>query len=283
MEISCGYASVSENGTKNGAKGDQTGKEVKVSGYYNFGQNKVIRFKDTKMGIIAAEAMEAVCNNDNIGYGQLDRTTLYSEARRIGWDVNRIGEICLCNTDCSEAAAVAINFAFGREVIPESAYTGSIVEMCENTGLFDALTNFNQSMLQAGDMPIKEGKHIIMVLNGTSNVSNIVISDGGDEWVGRLQSLIGAKVDRKAGKETWGKCPYLEIGTYHNEVVRLVQERMGNFYHIGVTGGYDSNYGNGTNAAVLEFKRQKGLDMSDGNVNADVWRAILKDTIGNVL
>ena len=45
MSVLCGWASTSEKGTKNGVKGDQTGKEVKTGAYYNFGQNQVIRFK----------------------------------------------------------------------------------------------------------------------------------------------------------------------------------------------------------------------------------------------
>ena len=55
MGVLCGYASVSENGTVNGAVGDQTGKEVKTSAYYNFGQNKLIRFKDSAKGALAAK------------------------------------------------------------------------------------------------------------------------------------------------------------------------------------------------------------------------------------
>lgn len=105
----------------------------------------------------------------------------------------------------------------------------------------------------------------------------------GDEWVRRLQAAIGAGVDGIAGKQTLGKCPNIKIGTWNNPVTGLLQERLGNFYHIGVEGGVDSDYGDGTNAAVLELKKQKGLDMSDGDMNPDVWRAILKDTSGNVL
>ena len=45
------WASIGENGRGTGGKkGDQTGKEVKVGNYYDFGQNKVIRFKNPLRG-----------------------------------------------------------------------------------------------------------------------------------------------------------------------------------------------------------------------------------------
>jgi hypothetical protein len=283
----CGYAASSENGTKNGAKGDQTGKEVKTAPYYNFGQNKLIRFKDASKGALAAQAMQALCANDNVGYGQSDRITLYSECQRIGWDINRIGEIRLCNCDCSEIAACVINFAFGREVIPASAYTGNIVALCIQTGLFDIIPNVSESTLHIGDMPIKEGSHMIMALqNADSSTPSITVSNivnhASDEWVARLQALIGAKVDGRAGTETLGKCPNLTINLNVNEVVRLLQERLGNFYHIGV-GNYDGKYGDMTNAGVLELRNQKGLPKTSGDMDQSVWSVILKDTTGEML
>ena len=73
----CGWASQSEKRTANGKKGDQTGREVRTGNYYNFGQSEIIRFKNSRRGKKAAKAMKAFCNNDNIGYGQTDRTSLY--------------------------------------------------------------------------------------------------------------------------------------------------------------------------------------------------------------
>jgi len=170
MSVLCGWASASEKGTVNGVKGDQTGREVKTGNYYNFGQNQVIRFKDSNMAQKASKAMSDICANNNIGYGQGDRTTIYLEARRLGWDINRIGEIKLCNTDCSETCAVAINFAYGKELISSSVYTGNIAQACKNTGLFDIITSFNETTLQVGDMPVKAGHHIIMALQNGSAV-----------------------------------------------------------------------------------------------------------------
>ena len=280
MSVLCGWASTSEKGTKNGAKGDQTGREVKTGAYYSFGQNQVIRFNDSAKATIAAKAMKAICDNNNIGYGQNDRKSLYDEAKSIGWNVNRIGEINLSNVDCSEACAVAINFAYGKALIDAGVYTGNIANACKNTGYFSIGTSFSENTLHIGDMPLKAGKHIIMALANGSGANPCTVtkssisSTTGDEWVRRLQKAIGAGVDGKAGKETLSKCPTLRKGMYKNAVVGLLQERLGNAYKIGVTGGYDCNFGTGTYNAVVEFQRQKGLT-KDGCVGQNTWKKIL--------
>ena len=107
----------------------------------------------------------------------------------------------------------------------------------------------------------------------TSTVSAASVNIG-DEWVRRLQKAIGAGVDGRAGKETLSKCPTLRKGMYKNTVVGLLQERLGNVYKIGVTGGYDCNFGTGTYNAVVEFQRQKGLT-KDGCVGQNTWKKIL--------
>ena len=99
------------------------------------------------------------------------------------------------------------------------------------------------------------------------------VKQSGDEWVRRLQTVIGAKVDGIAGKETLSKCPTVEKGA-KGTVVKLMQERLGNVYKIGVTGGYDGDFGTGTYNAVVEFQRQHGLT-KDGVVGQKTWKKIL--------
>ena len=96
----------------------------------------------------------------------------------------------------------------------------------------------------------------------------------GDEWVRRLQSAIGANVDGIAGSETLSKCPTLRKGS-KGTTVALLQERLGNTFRIGVSGGYDGIFGKGTYNAVVEFQRQKGLTM-DGIVGRNTWKKLLK-------
>ena len=77
----CAWASIDENGnSKGGQAGNQTGKELRVGNWYQFGQSVVYRFKDRKQAEQLAELMKDACNNMNIGYNQAKR----SEERRVG-------------------------------------------------------------------------------------------------------------------------------------------------------------------------------------------------------
>lgn len=102
--------------------------------------------------------------------------------------------------------------------------------------------------------------------------SNISASDH-KAWLKRLQKAIGAKVDGEPGPETLSKCPVLQNGS-SGTVVKLVQEYLGNYCRIGVTGGYDGKFGQGTGAAVMEFQKQNDLAI-DAIIGQDTWKAIL--------
>lgn len=68
------WASIGSNGKVSGdLAGDQTGKEVKISEYYDFGQKWVIRFWSKKRGQKAASAAKMLARNNNIGYNQRNR------------------------------------------------------------------------------------------------------------------------------------------------------------------------------------------------------------------
>ena len=47
-----------------------------------------------------------------------------------------------------------------------------------------------------------------------------------------------------------------------------------NYCRIGVTGGYDGKFGQGTGAAVMEFQKQNDLEI-DAIIGQDTWKAIL--------
>ena len=65
------WASIGSNGkVVDDLAGDQTGKEVKIGDYYNFGQKWVIRFRSKKRGQKAAAATKMLTRNNNIGYNQ---------------------------------------------------------------------------------------------------------------------------------------------------------------------------------------------------------------------
>lgn len=160
----CGWASQSEKKSVNGRKGDQTGKEVRLGYYYNFRQSEIIRFKSKARGKKAARAMIAMCKNDNIGYGQSDRTTLYTQCRAIGWNLKKISQIRKCNCDCSEICACAINFAYGKEIVPSYATTRSLKGLTVASHPKKFKTVSVNGKTQLGDMPLTNGKHVIMIV-----------------------------------------------------------------------------------------------------------------------
>lgn len=160
------WASIGENGKATGGKkGDQTKKEVKVAPYYNFGQTWVIRFRNTKRGKKAGKAAKLLAQNDNIGYNQNDRVSLYNECIRIGWDISKISKIRKCNCDCSELAVCAANFAYGKAKLLSSHTTHSLTSICNTYK-----ANFKRvdkalktKKFKKGDMVGKSGHVIINV------------------------------------------------------------------------------------------------------------------------
>ena len=73
------WASIGENGKAvGGKKGDQTGREVKVGPYYNFGQNKCIRLRNKIRQRKLAKVARFLANSNVVGYNQYNRTSLHS-------------------------------------------------------------------------------------------------------------------------------------------------------------------------------------------------------------
>lgn len=104
MAVRIGHASISEKGTINGAKGDQTGGEVCVRPWYSKPWDYVAIHPDANVREKHAKAVEEACNNDNIGYGQNDRNTLNTLAKAVEYDLSKVGK---CNCDCSSLQNVA--------------------------------------------------------------------------------------------------------------------------------------------------------------------------------
>lgn len=107
MGIRIGHASISENGTVNGAKGDQTKKEVCIRDWYNKPWDYMAIHPNASVREKHAAAVEAACKNDNIGYSQYgsdNRNTLNTLAKKVGYDLSKVGK---CNCDCSSLQNVA--------------------------------------------------------------------------------------------------------------------------------------------------------------------------------
>lgn len=115
--------------------------------------------------------------------------------------------------------------------------------------------------------------------------TNLKPSPEKDNWVERLQAELNTQgfrdrygdklnADNIAGELTLSACPTVRSGA-RGGLTKLIQERLGERFKIGVSGGYDGAFGAGTKAAVMELQKQKGLAI-DGIVGKNTWRVLLK-------
>jgi hypothetical protein len=169
MAVRIGHASIDENGkASGGAAGDQTGKEVCTRDWYNKPWIAVIRPKDSTVAEKIATAMEAACANDNIGYDQSQRTTLFTLAKAANWNI--AGIKTKCETDCSALVAVCVNAA-GISV-SKDIYTGNEKAALQNTGKFTVLTGSEyiakSDNLKRGDILLASGHTAVVLSNGSA-------------------------------------------------------------------------------------------------------------------
>ena len=165
MQVKIGHARSDENNKAKGGKaGDQTGKEILIQDWYNHNWSCVFRAHDAITANKIAKTMEQVCLNNNIGYDQGQRTTLFEHAQKCNWEVSKITEKCEC--DCSSLVAVCVNAA-GIQV-NKNMYTGNQKDVLLATGSFGLLTNSKYlskpEYLKRGDILLGPG-HTAVVLS----------------------------------------------------------------------------------------------------------------------
>ena len=158
-----------------GQKGDQTKKEVYILNWYKQGWNYVLRPKTQVLAENIARAAEAGCANDNIGYNQAARNTLYTEALKVGLDLSKINTPCDC--DCSSFVSIccicaglsASIFYQGNNM--RTTYT--MKDACEQTGQFITLTGNKYTdsgnYLKRGDILLNSRQHVVIVLQDGPN------------------------------------------------------------------------------------------------------------------
>ena len=197
MSIQIGHASIDERGKiGGGAAGDQTGKEVCIRNWYNRPWNKILRAKNAAVAARIAKAMRQACANNNIGYDQYQRTTLYNQAKAAGWDLSKINTPCEC--DCSSLVAVCVNAA--GVTVSKDIYTGNEASALLATGQFTCLTESkylnSDRYLKEGDILLYEGGHTAIALEngsagGASSATTTTATGKVDYATGRDNSLAG--------------------------------------------------------------------------------------------
>lgn len=176
MAVRIGHASLGESGkVKNGSAGDQTGKEVFIRNWYLHSKGWVVlRCKDESKRDKIARAMEMACANNQIGYDQNQRDTLFNNVKSNGFDPSKTTK--KVETDCSALVRVCIAYAYGKDV------AGNIRTVTEpkrlvDTGLFTKYTESkyckSSDYLMRGDIlctPVSG--HTVIVLDNGAKVSD---------------------------------------------------------------------------------------------------------------
>ena len=168
MEVKIGHAVQDERGkASGGALGDQTGKEILVTTWYNRagGWDVYLECTDTGLAERAARYMERICAG-NYGYSQSARWTGYKAIKAAGGNV----EAAKGDFDCSSLVVSCYIFAGLNHAA--TGYTGSIRKSLLATGKFreytDAKHLASADYAKRGGLYLKAGKHVLMCLSDGS-------------------------------------------------------------------------------------------------------------------
>ena len=164
-----GHASIGSNSKVNDPnKGDNNGREVCFSTLGKRNWDFVLRAKDKNVAKKMAQACEAGCNNNNLGYSQDRRNSLRTQAKLVGMDLSKITTPCDCDCSsfmsvCAECAGIPIPYTNNN-----APTTSSMKSSFMNTGYFDLLTDSKYltsgDYLKRGDIIVDAGSHTVMIL-----------------------------------------------------------------------------------------------------------------------
>ena len=191
MGIIIGSARISENGTIDGARGNQSGRELAQEQYYKHRLGwRVLRCKDPQKALMMSYCMASMCNNPKFGYSQPDRYSGLYEAKKVGYDTAKVNTPC--NVDCTSAVRICLAYA-GYDV--GDFYTVTEYDIIMATGAFEDVTDqIDQNTgegLCTGDILVTNGKgHTVIVTSGKDpgveeRIAPCVVSDN-EEAVYRM-------------------------------------------------------------------------------------------------
>ncbi len=171
MGIVFGSARYDENGgITGGTAGDQTGQEVSTQDYYMHEKGwYCLRPKTVSNASAIASAMQDACDNDNIGYDQNQRLTLWNQINGTGVKIKNVTTACEC--DCSSLVRCCIYQATGTDV--GNITTSTLATKCASSGLFeDKFEVTSESELYTGDVLVTKTKgHCVIVVSGRDRSS----------------------------------------------------------------------------------------------------------------
>ena len=214
-----GHASIDERKKISGGKaGDQTKKEVCIRSYYDKNWDYVIRAKDKNIAERQAVACEIMCNDDHIGYDQMNRNDLIALLEALKWDYTKISRDTEC--DCSSfMTACALCAGAKIDYKGNAPTTRSMVTRFRASGAYE-ITPFvspKHNNLKRGDILVKQGSHTVMVLDDyVQNIPSKSIDQIAKEVIA---GKYGDGEERKKAIQTLGY-DYEAVRKKVNEILR---------------------------------------------------------------
>ena len=309
MAIKIGHASIDENNkAKGGKSGDQTGKELCIRTWYAKEWTCVLRPKTSTLANKSANACEKGCANSNIGYDQNQRNTLYTQAKKVKFDLSKIKTPC--ETDCSAFMTVCAisggaKIEYGSNAPTTSTMKNAFVKSGNYTVLTDKKYLTSDKYLKRGDILVKAGSHTVMVLeNGTTSTTKKPTTSKKNDNVETYQKWLNKSFDmdlvvdgkygdntKKASIKAWQTLVNIAFRTKvkvngvfdakSKEVAKKFVVKNGNksnFVFVlqgllnanGFSCSVDGIFGNGTESQVKAFQTKNKL-IADGVVGANTW------------
>lgn len=238
MAVVIASARIDERGKISGGKaGNQNGKEISRQPWYRHSKGwRVLRCRHAEKAEKIARAMEAACDNRNIGYDQGQRDTLYNLAKTVDFDPARVKTPC--ETDCS--ALVRVCCAYAGVMVGNMRTTNEakiLLASGEFIELKESRYTDQSSYLRRGDI----------LVTRTQGHTVVVLTDGA-----KAESPAPAPDEETEVRET------LKRGMTGEDVRRLQQRLMELGYELPRYGA-DGEYGGETVAAVKAFQLDRGL------------------------
>ena len=239
----------------NTSPGDQNGgREVSTENWYLHSKGWIVlRAIDPARRELIAQAMERACANDDIGYDQASRNTLYNNVKPYGFDPSRTTK--KVNTDCSALVRVCANYA-GIEV--GDFITSSEAATLMATGAFEKFTD---------DAHCKSSDHLLrgdILVTRTKGHTVAVLSDGAK-----------AAEERQSMPAEYAPGDRLLKNGCVGADVKQLQEAL---IRLGIScGDYgaDGEFGDATEQAVEQFQYAHGCAV-DGEVGPETLAALKK-------
>lgn len=171
-------ARIDEHGKiSGGIEGDQNRREICAYKYanYRYGWEGVLRWEGSNLARVRNRLMCAAwrcAKNDNVGYDQNRRVTLYNLMQNKKWLLRHVLSLPRCSCDCSMLMGVCANIALlplklSDVVCPDYVYTGNMVPIFKRMGFtwiakgIDFDSGFG---LMPGDILLNQDHHTAMFM-----------------------------------------------------------------------------------------------------------------------